>query len=503
MDYSYKARRGRGGYQRRGRYRYKHNNDYYRHWEYAERDKRQYKEESKKEVNSDKDSEPQKDKAMSKREKKKPATFIIDTNFSWNSPIELEPMINTSTKEELPNITTANTQPIIDNEEVVKESCEEVKEDNEIVCDNEEQSNTQETAATEEVKSEAKQEEKIPEKPTKKKVNFVASATPAFGWYVNPDGNPSESIPYYPSQPSQPSLPKPTISYVDDPITELNLSQLSISFDPQDRAKKGFINTHVSCYANVVFQALLACTPFYNLLNQLANQIEPQPENAKPSSSFLKCFTEMYRYFCVENQNKRGSYGTSIIKGEIIFKQIISKFDSTVQQQDSQEFLFYLLDGMHKELLTIQAKDGQDEEEVKSDDEWMEMGEKKVIKYNNAETGNIEKSLISDIFGGIFKSELNVQGKVHSTATYEPFYLLSLDISKTDTISKAMKLFFQEEELSDYVDEVKKVKVRAHYKQLIERLPNILVVHLKRFIYSKTIKAIHKLQTPVHFLIIL
>eukprot|EP00826_Nyctotherus_ovalis_P010791 TRINITY_DN12824_c0_g1_i7.p1 TRINITY_DN12824_c0_g1~~TRINITY_DN12824_c0_g1_i7.p1 ORF type:complete len:507 (-),score=120.47 TRINITY_DN12824_c0_g1_i7:58-1578(-) len=359
------------------------------------------------------------------------------------------------------------------------------------------EANSQDTAIPD-VNPDKEKAPKAESKPAKKEVaNFAASATPAFGWHADPSGNPLESVPFCPPQPS--AAPVATVAYTSESVSELDVSLLSLSFEPLDRAKKGFVNTHVSCYANVVLQSLLACTPFYNLLSQLARQIEPQPEKAQPSASYLKCFTEMYRYFCVENQHKRGRYQSPVVSGEAIFEKIIATFDLIHQQQDSQEFLCYLLDGMHKELLSIKTKSEQPEESKSDDDDWMEMGDKKVIKYNNSETGNSEKSLISDIFGGIFKSELTVSGKVHSTATYEPFYLLSLDISQSDSIPKAMQFFFRQEELSDYFDEVTKTRVKAEHKQLIERLPSILVVHLKRFIYSRTKGVIHKLQASVAY----
>lgn len=511
MDYSYRPRRGRG-YSRRGRYSYRQNNNH-GHREYAERSAWQHKEEGKKRADSDRYSEPQKSKPAEKEDKKKKgqvATFTVDTNFSWNSPIELEPMVDNSKKDKPGKNTASDPHEAKHKEskeqETVDDNTNRVREESELKNDVEEAINSNEEQkeadsqeiATSDANSNKEKAPKADEKPTKKKVaNFAASATPAFGWHADPEGNPLECVPFYPPPPS--AAPVATVAYASDSVGELDASLLSLSFEPLDRAKKGFVNTHISCYANVVLQSLLACTPFYSFLSQLATQVEPQPEKAEASASSLKCFTEVYRYFCVENQHTRGKYQSSVVKAEAVFEKVIAAFDLTHQQQDCQEFLCYLLDGMHKELLSIQTKSEQPEESKSDDDDWMEMGDKKVIKYNNSETGNLEKSLISDIFGGIFKSELTVSGKVHSTATYEPFYLLSLDISQSDSIPKAMRLFFQREELSDYFDEVTKTRVKAEHKQLIEKLPSILVIHLKRFIYSRTKGAIHKLQTSIAY----
>jgi len=363
--------------------------------------------------------------------------------------------------------------------------------------------NSQPETKTEPPKIESKKETK--KKRKQQVIVFTASAQPNFSWQSN---DITDSNGYKPAQTSEkPKKPIiPLVPYQDDKLAGLDLSKLTISNEKFDRAKKGFLNTNISCYLNVTLQGLLACTPFYNFLIQLSKQVAPQPGPSAVSSSFLKCFAELIRYFDADLQQIYGVYQKHIVEGEQIFSRLMQKFDMDCQQQDCQEFLGFLLDGMHKELLAIKKSDPKftenlenSEESSDSENEWMEMGEKKIIKHNNDETGNMEKTIISDIFGGMFRTELTATGKGHTTATYEPFYLISLDISQSDTVLKALKGFFSEEELSDYYNEETKEKVRAKHKQCIDRLPMILIIHLKRFVYSKTKGTIYKLHDEVKY----
>ena len=82
----------------------------------------------------------------------------------------------------------------------------------------------------------------------------------------------------------------------------------------------------------------------------------------------------------------------------------------------------------------------------------MEMGARaKLIKHNNSASGDMEKSLVTDIFGGIFKSEFEAHGKPQISATFEPFYLLNLDISHTDNLITALELYFKDQEIEGSV----------------------------------------------------
>jgi ubiquitin C-terminal hydrolase len=138
---------------------------------------------------------------------------------------------------------------------------------------------------------------------------------------------------------------------------------------------------------------------------------------------------------------------------------------------------------LHEELKEIYVPN----QEVKDDGGgWSETGEKTQIKFNNHELlVNIENSIIRDIFGGIMRNEFHVDGSRQSSITFDPSFVLSLDIPndyRDDiTIEECLDNYFQKVNVEGYQQNGK--TVRAHQRYLFEKLPNILMVNLKRFVY--------------------
>ncbi len=74
------------------------------------------------------------------------------------------------------------------------------------------------------------------------------------------------------------------------------------------------------------------------------------------------------------------------------------------------------------------------------------------------------------------------------TATLQPFFTLQLDIQgeHVSTVSEALESNFATESLDGYVCSATKREVEASRSLSLEELPPILILHLKRFIYSET-----------------
>lgn len=185
-------------------------------------------------------------------------------------------------------------------------------------------------------------------------------------------------------------------------------------------------------------------------------------------------------------------------------------------QHDSQEFLRFLIDGLHDDLNRIklkpeyeEIKDGPKEsDEVKSHRWW-----KNYMDRNN--------SIFTDLFVGQLSSTIVCQTCQHVSKAFDPFWDLSLPVPKLSrggkgelpepmngefnssgvtTLLDCFKEFTRQEFLDDN-NQVFCSRCRLHQdctKQLsIFRFPKVLVLHLKRFSYGSYRRS--KLNTTIAF----
>ena len=81
------------------------------------------------------------------------------------------------------------------------------------------------------------------------------------------------------------------------------------------------------------------------------------------------------------------------------------------------------------------------------------------------------------------RNEFNVDGSRNSSVTFDPQFVLNLPIVYDEcTIEECMDQFFQKSYVEGYKQNGR--VVNAHNQMLFEKLPNILVVNLKRFVYT-------------------
>ncbi|KAJ7994594.1 hypothetical protein DPEC_G00251090 [Dallia pectoralis] len=179
------------------------------------------------------------------------------------------------------------------------------------------------------------------------------------------------------------------------------------------------------------------------------------------------------------------------------FKVTIGKINdqfSGYDQQDSQELLLFLMDGLHEDLNKADNRKRYKEEENDhlddqraADQAW---GKHKLLN----------ESIIVALFQGQFKSTLQCLTCHGKSRTFETFMYLSLPLASSNkcSLQDCLKSFSKEEKLC----ENNKVFCR-HCKALrdstkkleIWKVPPIVLVHLKRFSYEGRWK--QKLQTTV------
>ncbi|KAF9080904.1 hypothetical protein BGX29_011486 [Mortierella sp. GBA35] len=174
----------------------------------------------------------------------------------------------------------------------------------------------------------------------------------------------------------------------------------------------------------------------------------------------------------------------------------LKRFDSMRgRQEDCQEFLGFLLDGLHEEFfaamkekpletLTNGEAEHEEDESGVSEDEWMEVtGPKNKASYTRSI--QFSETPISTIFSGHLRSILRIPSRKDSV-TLEPFQSMQLDLTPDNvhTIEDALLNSTIPEVLDGFTSSDKGDHVEATKKIFIEEVPPVLVLHLKRFIYK-------------------
>uniref|UniRef100_A0A3B3QE85 Ubiquitin carboxyl-terminal hydrolase n=1 Tax=Paramormyrops kingsleyae TaxID=1676925 RepID=A0A3B3QE85_9TELE len=167
-------------------------------------------------------------------------------------------------------------------------------------------------------------------------------------------------------------------------------------------------------------------------------------------------------------------------------------------QQDAQEFLRFLLDGLHNEVNRIAVRPRAHMEDLDHlpDDE---KGKRMWNKYLER-----EDSKVVDLFVGQLKSSLTCSECGYCSTVFDPFWDLSLPIAKKTygevSLMDCIRLFTKEDMLDG--DEKPtcyrcKGRKKCTKKFTIQKFPKILVLHLKRF--SEARVRTSKLSTFVNF----
>ncbi|KAJ2883037.1 hypothetical protein FB639_002255 [Coemansia asiatica] len=188
------------------------------------------------------------------------------------------------------------------------------------------------------------------------------------------------------------------------------------------------------------------------------------------------------------------------------------------QQEDAQEFMSYLVDGINEEMAIIlhihratlgrQAATSPTDPEPDADSGWLEVGphNKASLVRDNSESS--VRTPITQIFGGSLRSTLTVP---HSPAANirsqpavkppppssnrEPFQWLALDVtsSSVDSIEEALDEFVAPETIEGYTNLLGE-SVNATKQILLEKMPPVLVLHLKRFVFchNEGVQKVHK-----------
>jgi len=324
---------------------------------------------------------------------------------------------------------------------------------------------------------------------------------------------------------------------------DMELAEMLRSYQLNHRASvikpRGLSNRSNWCFVNAILQALLACPPFYNLMKAVPKDLlEPsrsgQGKILQAVHTFFAEFSPLEHFPKLNNRRRKTEDlpQGKILEPASIYNYLLNSLSPTDtfkvvegRQEDAEEFLTFLLNGLNDEMLALfksvdqQQQQGQEgseaasdpegqadqEEEEEEEDEWQEVGPKnKSVVTRRGAQGNtkIRPSPLAEIFQGQMRSCLQpVNGD--PTATLQPFFSLQLDIQSSDvtSVNEALVNNFASEMIDGYVCPKTKQAVEASKSMTLEELPPILVLHLKRFVYDGSLsgKGSQKLLKNVDF----
>uniref|UniRef100_A0AAY5K1N3 Ubiquitin carboxyl-terminal hydrolase 2 n=1 Tax=Esox lucius TaxID=8010 RepID=A0AAY5K1N3_ESOLU len=257
-------------------------------------------------------------------------------------------------------------------------------------------------------------------------------------------------------------------------------TQISLSFSQQNsKSPQGLVglrNLGNTCFMNSILQCL-SNTPDlrdYCLMNVHRTDIN---NNCRSQSALMEEFAKLTQTLWTSVSSEPIS--PSDFKFQI--QRYAPKFVG-YNQQDAQEFLRFLLDGLHNEVnrVTVQPRVPPEDIDHLPDSEKGKRMWKKYLEREN--------SKVVDLFVGQLKSSLTCNDCGYCSTVFDPFWDLSLPIankgSEEVNLTDCMRLFTKEDVLDgDEKPTCHRCKARRKCtkKFTIQKFPQVLVLHLKRF----------------------
>ncbi|XP_077167084.1 ubiquitin carboxyl-terminal hydrolase 10 [Paroedura picta] len=351
--------------------------------------------------------------------------------------------------------------------------------------------------------------------------------------YVETKYTPPATSPVVPEK--QVEVKEGPVPVSEDPvaikIAEL-LETVKLIHKPVSLQPRGLINKGNWCYINATLQALVACPPMYHLMKSIPMYSKSQrPCTSTPMiDSFVRLMNE-FTNMPVPPKAKQ-ALGDKIardIRPGAAFEPtyiyrlltvIKSSLSEKGRQEDAEEYLGFILNGLHEEMLILKKllspqnekllvsngpettpvneEEEQEEQGEGSEDEWEQVGPRN--KSSVTRQADFVQTPITDIFGGHIRSVVYQQSSKES-ATLQPFFTLQLDIQseKIRTVQDALESLVARESVQGYTTKTKQ-EVEISRRVTLEELPPVLVLHLKRFVYEKTggcQKLIKNIEYPV------
>ncbi|ODV88872.1 hypothetical protein CANCADRAFT_32326 [Tortispora caseinolytica NRRL Y-17796] len=284
---------------------------------------------------------------------------------------------------------------------------------------------------------------------------------------------------------------------------EKSLRPVSSQVTSRPLALVGLQNLGNTCYLNSMVQCLVGCTPLADAFLKDSYREYINPNNKMGTKGAVaRAFADLTRELYVT----RSSY-----INPKYFKSTIGLFGSDFsgyEQQDAQEFLMFILDGLHEDL-NINGDKPRISELTEEQEKILERMSVRYASFLQWQRYlRSAQSIIVDIFQGQYQSRLECLSCHDTSTTYNAFECLSVPVPARSSRLREVSLEscfdqFVAKEILDQDDGWNcprcKTKRTASKKLTISRLPNVLIVHLKRFQTSYSGSMSQKIDTMVKY----
>lgn len=281
--------------------------------------------------------------------------------------------------------------------------------------------------------------------------------------------------------------------YFSDVLQSISLSHKVPLLQP-----RGLKNNGNWCYINSTLQVLLYCPSFYHFIMKFKVKTA-RGVSQTPILDALVMFASEFSEVSANVTSKKLQNGSS--KNEVVLGmsfepvyvyKLLHTVKTTISQQgkqeDAEEFLSCILNGLHEEIVKIQHDQRSLSEEVPAaweqvSGDWEEVGprNKSTVTCKAA----MSKTPVAAMFGGYLRSSL-VQAGMKESASIQPFFTIPLDLrGDLNKLQQAFDNFFQVEEVEGFQCDKSKAEIEVSKRWTLDTLPAVLVLHLKRFIVGR------------------
>ena len=263
----------------------------------------------------------------------------------------------------------------------------------------------------------------------------------------------------------------------------------------QPRGLTGLMNIGNTCFINSILQCLSNTRALHGYILRKEFSSDINTSTSAMKGVLIKEFAALMCDIWKHAEESNRVLTTALLKSQV--HRFAPQFMGC-QQQDAQEFLRYLLEGLHEDVNRVTSRPKPITAGI---DDSFSARQKPMEAWQRFLS--LEYSQFVDLFVGQLKSTLQCTVCGHASATFDPFWDLGLPIpSGTDQVRlQACFELFAKEEVLDGDEKPTCSKCRKRQKCTkslpIQRFPRILVVHLKRFSTQEGLGG--KLNAAVHF----